>query len=542
MSIFTRRLLGSTPVRLALGTGLVSSGIFAYDYNTEAQVLTRNVRTFYNGIALAIDYKVNFRPGHTKEQAMKIEQLHERTANRVFDVFESNAGLYIKVGQVIGTQAAILPAAYQRRARRLFDSAPAVPYESVERVFREDFDGHHPDEVFAEFDKIPIASASIAQVHKARLKNGDLVAVKIQKPAIRQQIDWDLAAFRLLLELYERIFDLPLSWSSNYIEEHMRMEADFIIEANNAKKAWKHLQEEKTLKNKVYVPKVYDEYSSERVLVCEWIDGIQLTDTKALKKNGIDYVAAMKTSIEVFASQIFRSGFVHGDPHPGNVLVRKNPNNKKQVQVVLIDHGLYIQEAEKFRLEYCQLWEALFMLDVPKMSKICKEWGIYDATMFATITLQRPFSGKKAVHIDQKVDMKDMYELQVHMKERIKNFLQDQALFPRELIFISRNMNIVRANNKAVGSPINRINIMARWAVLGLSKRKGSWLSWRSIVFECTLLLMSLSFWIVRFRDAANKALFGAKARGLEDILDERMKDEMFKQFGVQVDPAVFDG
>lgn len=166
------------------------------------------------------------------------------------------------------------------------------------------------------------------------------------------------------------------------------------------------------------------------------------------------------------------------------------------------------------------------MLDIPKMTEICKEWGIHDATMFASITLQRPFSGKKAVHISD-IDVKDMYELQSEMKDRIKHFLEDQALFPRELIFISRNMNIVRANNKAVGSPVNRINVMARWAVLGLNSEKGTWLSWRSALFECTLLLMSISFWLVRFRDASNRLLFGAKARGLEDILDERMKEQV---------------
>ncbi|CAO3627242.1 unnamed protein product [Mucor fragilis] len=527
MSFLSKRLLHSRPIKFALGTTLLGCGVYAYDSRTEAQLITRNVRTFYNGLALAVDYKLNFKPGHSPEDGLHIEQLHQRVANRIFDVFEKNGGLYIKMGQVIGTQSAILPVAYQIRARRLFDSAPAVSFESVERVFKEDFNGKHPSQVFAEFDMTPIASASIAQVHKARLKNGDIVAVKILKPAIREQMDWDLRAFRILLQVYERIFDLPLSWSSEYIEEHMRMETDFEIEAGNTKKAWKHLQEEKALKDRVYVPKVYDEYSSKRVLVCEWVDGTQLTNVEALKKKGIDHVDAMKTAIEAFASQIFRSGFVHGDPHPGNVLVRKHPHKKNQNQVVLIDHGLYIQESEKFRLEYCQLWEALFMLDVPKMTEICKEWGIYDATMFATITLQRPFSGKKAVHIDQQVNVKDMYELQANMKERIKDFLQDQALFPKELIFISRNMNIVRANNKAIGSPINRINLMARWAVLGLSRDKGTWLSWRSVVFECTLLLMSLSFWMVRFRDATNKLIFGTKARGLEDILDERMKDQV---------------
>ncbi|KAI8354585.1 ABC1 family-domain-containing protein [Choanephora cucurbitarum] len=543
MSFISRSFIPrSKTIRFAFSGALLTTGIYTYDSRTEAQLLSRNFRTFYNGVALAVDYKLNFKPGHSIDDTNRIEQLHTRVANRIFDVFERNGGLYIKIGQVIGTQAAILPAAYQIRAKQLFDSAPAVPFEAVERVFMDDFNGKHPSEIFAEFEMKPVASASIAQVHKARLKNGDVVAVKIQKPAIQKQMEGDLAAFRILLKVYEHVFDLPLSWSSNYIEKHMRMEADFENEARNAQKAWRHLQSEKALKDKVYVPKVYHEYSSKRVLVCEWVDGIQLTKKEELEEKGLDYVRAMKTTIEAFASQIFRSGFVHADPHPGNVLVRRHPSKKNQVQVILIDHGLYIQESEKFRKEYCKLWEALFMLDMPRMTEICKEWGINDANMFASITLQRPFSEKKALHLDQHVDVKDMYELQVNMKERIKNFLRDQELFPKELIFISRNMNIVRANNKSVGSPINRINIMARWAVLGISNEKGTWLSWRSIVFEFTLFVMTLSFWLVRFRDASNRLIFGSKARGMEDILDEKMKEQMFKQFGVQIDPSVFDG
>lgn len=231
MSVICRRILASMPLRFTAGAGLVGTGIYAYDSRSEAQLVGRNVRTFYNGVALAIDYKLNFKPGHSKEEGLHIEQLHERVANRIFDVFEQNGGLYIKIGQVIGTQSAILPVAYQIRARKLFDSAPAVPFESVERVFMEDFDGKHPSEIFAEFDMTPLASASIAQVHKARLHNGQVVAVKIQKPAIQKQMEWDLRAFRILLKVYEYVFELPLSWSSEYIEQHMRMEADFENEA-----------------------------------------------------------------------------------------------------------------------------------------------------------------------------------------------------------------------------------------------------------------------------------------------------------------------
>lgn len=216
------------PLKWALGTSLLGFSIYTVDARSEAQLLQRSFRTFYNGVALAVDYKLNFRPS---PNANRIESLHERVANRIFDVFERNGGLYVKMGQVIGTQSAVLPAAYQRRARRLYDAAPALPFEVVERVFREDFDGLHPSQVFAEFEMLPVASASIAQVHKARLHNGEVVAVKIQKPAILKQMNWDLFAFRVLLKIYERLFDLPLSWSFDYIESHIRMEADFESEA-----------------------------------------------------------------------------------------------------------------------------------------------------------------------------------------------------------------------------------------------------------------------------------------------------------------------
>lgn len=166
--------------------------------------------------------------------------------------------------------------------------------------------------------------------------------------------------------------------------------------------------------------------------------------------------------------------------------------------------------------------------------------------MFASITLQKPFSPQKAVHLGQaNLDMQDVYELQVSLKERIREFLKDQALFPRELIFISRNMNIVRANNKTLGSPVNRINVMARWALHGLSRQpttnaslRGSidrtiqfervaQATWRLWVFDLTLMLMSLSFWLVQMRDRLDRALFGKKGQGFEEVLDQRLKDQV---------------
>ncbi|CAG8711320.1 15849_t:CDS:2, partial [Dentiscutata heterogama] len=130
-----------------------------------------------------LDYKINFRPG----KGDKIEDLHERVAKRILNVCLTNGGLYIKLGQAIGVQSAILPAAFQRTFKQLFDDAPAVDFDRVVKLFKEDFNCH-PDEMFDDSERTAIASASIAQVHRAKLKNGTPVAVKIQKPDIRRQM------------------------------------------------------------------------------------------------------------------------------------------------------------------------------------------------------------------------------------------------------------------------------------------------------------------------------------------------------------------
>lgn len=296
--------------RLASCFGLFSAtvvGIYFYDEKFNAKVIQRNSRTLYNGLALAADYKFNFTP----ENAEGIEDLHERVSRRLFNVCKANGGLYIKIGQAVGAQAAILPTAYQRNFRTLYDAAPAASYDQIVKLFLEEFN-QHPEEIFSEFSHEAVASASIAQVHRATLKDGTVVAVKIQKPEIRAQIGWDLMAYRALLLLYEKLFDLPLSWTAEYTERHLRMEADFENEGRNAELAAKYALEEPSLKNRVYVPRVYWDYTSKRVLVCEWIDGVKLTDIENLKKIGVDPADAMRTAVDMFASQIFQSGFVHG--------------------------------------------------------------------------------------------------------------------------------------------------------------------------------------------------------------------------------------
>ncbi len=164
--------------------------------------------------------KLNFTPSN----ALAIEALHQRTADRLFSTITSNEGLYIKMGQAIGLQAALLPKPYKDAFAGIFDNAPSVPLSEIEGVFEKDL-GKKPLEIFRTFEEKPIAAASIAQVHLATIDRHELgedgkvkrrwvekVAVKVQRPAIELQMEWDLWSYKKLMVMTEWLFEMPMSF------------------------------------------------------------------------------------------------------------------------------------------------------------------------------------------------------------------------------------------------------------------------------------------------------------------------------------------
>lgn len=194
---WTRRL-----VYLSIGTGI----LYAVDKQFYASSLTRSARTFGLGLIVALDYKINFRAHPPFAQS--IAALHARNAERLYEILRANGGLYLKIGQAIAMQSAVLPPEFQKMFQHMFDDAPQNSWKDVEQVIREDF-GRSPEEVFGvSFDGNPEmgvmertarASASVAQVHWARLKDGREVAIKVQKKEIASQVGWDLWAFKCVL-------------------------------------------------------------------------------------------------------------------------------------------------------------------------------------------------------------------------------------------------------------------------------------------------------------------------------------------------------
>ncbi|CAA7264407.1 unnamed protein product [Cyclocybe aegerita] len=273
---------------LALGLGV----LYGVDKYYNASSIIRNFRTLWTCAMITADYKWNFTPEKTKQ----IPQLHERVADRVFNLLTSNGGLYIKIGQAIGANAALLPKPMQVRFASLFDDAPQIPYSVVHDVFVKELGRppSGPGGVFEIFEEQAVASASIAQVHKAKLwprigtdgqpeKEERWVAVKIQKPDVSTQMEWDLGAYRMVMWMFEHwAFDLPVYFVVDFVSDHLRQELDFIREADNARQTAEFVANEPLLRDKVYIPKVYPEYSTKKVMTAEWIDGVRLSDREGV--------------------------------------------------------------------------------------------------------------------------------------------------------------------------------------------------------------------------------------------------------------------
>jgi aarF domain-containing kinase len=230
----------------------------------------------------------------------------------------------------------------------------------------------------------------------------------------------------------------------------------------------------------VHVPEVVREHSSRRVLTMEFIDGCKITNAQRLKEMGADTKEMARLMVETFSRQIFHSGFVHCDPHPGNVFVRPMPGHPGQHQLVLLDHGLYRELPETFRRNYCAMWKALVMRDDAALKRHSHALGVDNWELFAVLLLMRPYRGSRIglppLNLSRKEAHKMMHDLVGSLDELVNVMKQ----MPRELLLVLRNTNLVRSVNRELGTPVNRFVIMAEVAAQGLGierahEKAGRW-------------------------------------------------------------------
>ncbi|EFC44425.1 predicted protein [Naegleria gruberi] len=425
-----------------------------------------------------------------------IYQTHKRSATKFLNLFIDLGGIFIKVGQYMSSMTNFLPDAWTETLQVLQDK---VPYQAdlseIRLMFEEEFHKHPElkdrklEDIFESFDELPIAAASLAQVHKAKLRKGAIeslkgteldgstVAVKIQYPSIRYFYKGDMIAKQAAMEIIHFFFPhYNISWMGKMLDDTLNQELDFHIEHENSNKIRKLFEkEEEGITQSLYIPKIVSPLSSKRVLTMEFIDGWKISDIESITKH-MDHkrmVESAKTTMSIFAKMIFVFGFVHTDPHPGNILVRAHPKNPNHSQVVLLDHGLYQTLDPDFRVKFARFWRALVMHDKPVVDQYCKDLGIDDSQLYASLILMRGYDEKSGIGLSShgtKAEFETFFKGII--KHRMDKFQQMVRNMPTEMLLIMRTNNLLRYVNQSMGVPVNRYVINARIASRGMYHSK----------------------------------------------------------------------
>ncbi len=304
--------------------------------------------------------------------ARLVADAHRRNARRALRAIIELQGLFIKVGQLISIMANFLPEAFRSGLKGLQDQVPPRPYADIEARLREEFGGRGPREVFAAFDERPIASASIGQVHVARLSTGEQVAVKVQYPDIEQIVRTDLRALKRIFGVLGRLMpDWGFDTIYRDVREMLLAELDYRQEAEAMRVVSANFEN----KPDVLLPRVMTAYSTARVLTTEWMAGTKLEDTAGLEAAGIDRRRAARLVVEAYCQQIFIDGVYHADPHPGNLLLRPGATPGAGPSIVFLDFGATARVPDNMRKGMITFLQGAMTRDSARIVAGMKEMG-----------------------------------------------------------------------------------------------------------------------------------------------------------------------
>ncbi|WP_430297450.1 ABC1 kinase family protein [Sinomonas sp. B1-1] len=270
---------------------------------------------------------------------------------------------FMKLGQILSTRPDLVPEPYQAELAKLQDAAPPVPAEAIHAVVREEL-GMDADTAFAAFDDVPLASASIGQVHEARLADGTRVVVKVRKPGAVERIREDLEILRNVTATATRAWPVLANYDvEGLVEEFSKTlttELDYLEEARSAERFATNFAGDERFR----FPKVYWDTTTSRILTLEFMEGLKINDVAALDAAGLDRRALADHSAAALAQMIFEDGFFHADPHPGNMFVE--PGGR----IAIIDFGMVGEISDQLRHDLGRLLIALARKDPRRLARV----------------------------------------------------------------------------------------------------------------------------------------------------------------------------
>ncbi|MBS1122464.1 MAG: hypothetical protein H6Q90_4692 [Deltaproteobacteria bacterium] len=412
-----------------------------------------------------------------------LRAIHLRNARRIERTIIELQGLFIKVGQLISIMTNFLPEEFRRELEGLQDSVPPRPTEDIEARLREEL-GRATGDVFAQFESRPIASASIGQVHLARLKDGTKVAVKVQYPDIEEVVRRDLNTLR-------RIFRI-IGWFIPYqgLEELYREiraivleELDYRAEAENTVRIAANFPG----RTDVAFPTIVAELSTHRVLVTHFEAGCKITDKVAVKALELDRSLLARQVVEIYCQQIFTDGVYHADPHPGNLLVRRGPDPAGPPTIVFLDFGAVAEIPGNVRQGIVELIQGALTRDTRRIVSAMKQMGFVargaNEQMFEQVIeyfherFQENISldslNLKDIKFDPQKGLEsvaDLRRMDISLRELSENFH-----IPKEIIVLERTLLLLMGLCTELDPTLNPMTVIRPYLERFVLGDEGDW-------------------------------------------------------------------
>jgi ubiquinone biosynthesis protein len=297
-------------------------------------------------------------PGWVERRRHRVDQ---KNARKLLRGMLRLRGVYIKLGQVLSIMGGFLPRAYTTELESLQDQVPPHPFRDVERVFVRDL-GKRAEDLFRDIEPVPVAAASLGQVHVAHLQDGTKVAVKILYPRIRDIIRIDMRVLGYVIAVYKRFFPFGnIERVHASLIDLLRRETDYLHEAACMERMAKNFESDRD----IAFPAVVHELTTRDVLTMTFMEGIKITKLDELEKAGIDRTQVATRLVQSFYKQLFVDRFFHADPHPGNFLVQRGEDGAPVI--VVLDFGAISEASENLVDGALEILSAILTQDGEKV-------------------------------------------------------------------------------------------------------------------------------------------------------------------------------
>ncbi|KAI7901956.1 ABC1 family-domain-containing protein [Cokeromyces recurvatus] len=507
-SLVRRIINGAAIVTLSTTVTVGLGGTLLYNTNDKFRhvmnALERSAIAGTVGVKVALDYQRTLSREYSDEKCYRDAKraCHQRCAERVLAAIQRLGGVYVKLGQHISVMQYLLPNEWCQTMRVLQDRCDPTSPEDIRNLFIADL-GLPIEEVFDEFDWTPLGVASLAQVHRARLSeksiqilkenhqdgwddgNDRWVAVKLQHPYLDEYCQLDMDTVSFIFEIIKRVFpNFGFEWFAEEMRESIPKELDFIHETQNARRVEANFAKEKSdHRTSLVIPKVI--WAKRRIMCMEFIHGSRIDDIDYMKKHNIDPKKVSAELTRVFSEMIFLHGFVHCDPHPGNVFIRPTTDpkhSKHNFDLVLLDHGLYRELSDQLRSDYAHLWTSLIKADEDGIREYSHRVGGTDIYQLFACML----TGREWDKISQS-DLNSVREVDEvgRMSEGALRYLTEVAdilgKLPRPVLLLLKTNDLLRH----VDEKLNTIaDDRTTYIIMGTYCSKAVWLDTKKYIFE----------------------------------------------------------